>query len=214
MRRRPIIALALASAVALGPWASAAEPQVTDKTGDGNLTGQSAPVGNQAYADAVSALWENVTKDGKPAMKVTLTLAGAPTPPSETGVVYRLLGSTPSCKFFGVVYYTQKSSDKKIPQAAVRDNCIDATTRLTEIPLPEIKDSTITWTVPLSVFPADTKVKSGTTLENLYIQINEVEDFRGVCLPDDGGVTGLGGACGLGFGEIDRANSTNSFKIS
>ena len=213
MRRRPILAAALATAVALGPWAHAADPQVTDPTGDANFTGEVLPVGSQTYADIISTKWENATKDGQPAFKVTLTLAGPPVAPPETAVVYRALGVPGHCGFFGVVYYTSKSSDPTIPQSAVRDNCIDETTRLTEIPLPEIKESTITWLVPLSVIPKDAGIKKGTTLGTLFTHINEIEDFRVACLPDDGGVTGFGNACGLGTGEIDRAESDASFKL-
>ncbi|HVE99413.1 MAG TPA: hypothetical protein VNA12_09565 [Mycobacteriales bacterium] len=209
--RRPIIAALLSTAVALGPWAHAADPQVIDVAGDGNLTGQALPAGNQAYADVVSTKWESATLKGKPAFKVTLTLTGPPTPPSGTAVVYRALGVPSNCGFFGVVYYTSKSSDKTIPQSAVRDNCVAETTRLTEIPLPEIKESVITWTVPLSVIPADAKIGKGTSLNNLFTTVNGIQDFRGVCLPSQTPV--YGAACGLGAGLIDEAKSDKSFKL-
>ncbi len=216
MRRRPILAAALATAVALGPWAHAADPQVIDPTGDANLSGMvldggsTSPVGSQPYADIVSTKWENAKKDGKPAFKVTLTLAAPPVPSFGT-VVYRVLGIPSNCGFFGVAYYTSKGSDPTQPQSAVRDNCIDATTRLTEIPLPEIKDATLTWVVPLSVIPVDTKITAGSTLTDLFTTVNEIEDFGGPCLPDP--IPTYGGACGLGFGEWDRAESTASFKL-
>lgn len=170
------------------------------------------PVGSQAYADVLSVLWENTTVKGKPGFKVTTTLSAAPTPPAGTVLVYRMLGTPTDCGFFGVVYYTAPGSQKDQPQSAVRDNCIDATTRLTAIDLPVIKESTITWTVPLSAIPADTKIKAGSTISDLRFEVVEIEDFRGQCIPADGVVYDTP-TCGLGVGKLDMGVSSNSFKL-
>ena len=219
MRRRPILAAALATAVAFGPWAHAADPQVTDPAGDANfVNGQATvtgvpestptPVGSQDYADVVSILWENAQYKGAPGFKVTVTLTGAPTPPAPTTIVYRILGKS-ACEgtnpFFGVAYYTTPGSDPEQPQSAIRDNCVDATTRLTAIDLPVIKDNTITWSAPLSAIPKDAGVKAGTTITDLYFEVVEIEDFQGVCVPDTPPI------CGLGYGRLDMGSSTNSF---
>ena len=221
MRRRPIIAAALATAVAFGPWAHAADPQVTDPAGDANfLNGQAqpqlagapqsnpTPAGSQDYADVTSILWEKATVKGQPGFKVTVTLTGAPIAPAPTTIVYRILGKS-ACEgsnpFFGVAYYTSAGSDPEQPQSAIRDNCVDATTRLTAIDLPVIKDNTITWTAPLSAIPKDAGVKAGTTITDLYFEVVEIEDFQGVCVPDTPPI------CGLGYGRLDVGSSTSSF---
>src|SRR5687768_1464230 len=206
MRRRPVLAFTLATAVALAPWANAADPQVTDPAGDANFINNQAtpqvpipgdtatPVGSQDYADVTSILWENATVKGQPGFKVTVTLTGAPTPPAPTTIVYRILGKS-ACEgtnpFFGVAYYTTPGSDPEQPQSAIRDNCVDATTRLTAIDLPVIKDNTITWSAPLSAIPADAGVKAGTTITDLYFEVVEIEDFQGVCVPDTPPICGL-----------------------
>ena len=225
MRRRPILAAALATAVAFGPWAHAADPQVTDPAGDANGINSQlvnhpdaphstpTPAGSQDYADVTSILWENATVKGQPGFKVTVTLVAPPTPPVGT-VVYRILGK-PSCEgsnpFFGVVYYTTKGSDEEQPQSAIRDNCIDATTRLTEIDPPVIKDNVLTWSAPLSAIPKDTGIKAGSVLTDLYFETVEIEDFGGTCLPDD--LPAYAGACGLGVGRLDLGESTSTFKL-
>ncbi|HVE74365.1 MAG TPA: hypothetical protein VNA30_04645 [Mycobacteriales bacterium] len=220
-----LVAPAAASALALVP-ASAAPPapQVTDPPGDANFTAtaveggrETGGVGNQAYADVLSVTWApvtTVTKVGKKkvakvtAFTVETKLSAAPTPPAGTTLVYRMLGKPGDGLFVGPVYYTTKSSDPTIPQSALRDNVTGAT-RLTPIALPVIKDTTITWTVPLSVLPKE--IKPGTTLTDLYFEVNEIEDFRGAQIP--AGVPTYGGAYGLGFGQVDDGSSTASFKL-
>ncbi|HEX8002256.1 MAG TPA: hypothetical protein VF519_06140 [Mycobacteriales bacterium] len=224
--------LVLAPAVALALLTTHVEaappaPQVTDPSGDANFgangteqtTDQSAGAGSQDYADVVSVLWQSTktTKKVKgrsvttlTGFTVTATLAGAPTPPAPTSLVFRMLGSTPKCGFFGVVYYTSKSSDPTIPQSALRDNCVNETTRLTEIAAPVIQGNTITWTVPMSKIPADTGVRGGTKVLDLFFEVRELQDFRGVCLPSEDQLpedaqTGFGGACGLATGIVDNS---------
>jgi hypothetical protein len=193
-------------------------------TRDANAEG----VGNQAYADVLSIEWKTV-KDKKKqvtAFQVVTTLSAPPAAPNGTTVVYRMLGKTPACGFFGVVYYTSKSSDPGIPQSALRDNCINATTRLTPIAMPVIAGNTITWTVPVKVIPKDTKVKPGSTLTDLHFTVNEIEDFHGPCAPDLSAVPDVPGplnagatvrsyskACGLGVGAIDTGTSTSKYKL-
>ena len=222
--RRLVLAPALAVAL-LTPHVEAAPPapQVVDPSGDANLTGnavydQSAAAGNQDYADVVSVAWQTskTTKKVKgknvttiAGFTVTATLTGAPVPPAPTSLVFRMLGSTPTCGFFGVVYYTTKSSDPKIPQSALRDNCVNATTRLTEIAMPVIQGNTITWTVPMAKIPADTKVKPGTKLVDLWFEVRELQDFRVVCTPDlstaPAPVSNYGNACGQANGVLDNS---------
>lgn len=229
--RRLVLAPALALTL-LVPHVEAAPPapQVTDPSGDANgganhaaASDKATPAGSQDYADVVSVLWQPIKQTKKVRGKnvtsvtgftVTATLAGAPTPPTGTAIVYRMLGSTPQCGFFGVVYYTTKSSDKTIPQSALRDNCVDETTRLTEIAPPVIAGSTITWTVPMSKIPADTKVKPGTKILDLWFEVRELQDFKVACLPDDGGTTGYGSSCGLAFGALDNSAKMGAFALA
>ena len=226
--RRLVIAPVLAAAL-LAPHVEAAAPapQVTDPSGDANgganavaQTNDKPTPGSQEYADVVSVLWQPVKTSKKVKGKtvttltgftVTATLSAPPTPPAGTSIVYRMLGSTPTCSIFGVVFYTTKSSDPTIPQSALRDNCIDEEIRLTEIAMPVITGNTMTWTVPMSKIPADTKVKQGSKLLDLWFEVRELQDFRVACLPDDGGLTGLAGACGMANGVLDNSAKMNSF---
>jgi hypothetical protein len=231
MRTRSTALAALTAAVLASPLAFAATPaapQVTDAAGDANfLSGQgyttagpgagnnSTPVGSQAYADVLSVLWTpDTAKVGKKTktvgFTVTATLSGAPTPPSGTIVVYRMLGQVggDSLQFLGPVWYSSPLSDATAPQAALRDN-LSGTTRLTKIDLPKIEGSTITWKVPLTAVPKE--FKAGSTLGNLYFEVREIEDFKGQKVPAD--VPVLGGASGGGYGLIDSGTSTSSFKV-
>jgi len=207
MRRRPVLAAALATAVAFGPWSHAAPtPQVTDPAGDANfLNGQGivkppsndnpTPVGSQAYADVVSVLWEKAGRN----VRVTATFSAPPAPPAGTRLVYRMLGTTPTCDFVGVVWYSSKSSDPAIPKAAVRDYCTGATV-LTEVPEPKIDGANLIWTVPLSKFP---KQAVGKTLTDLRVEIREMQDFG---MP-------VNGAYGYAYGVIEQAVSTGTFNL-
>lgn len=223
----PRLALAAAAATlaVLAPHVSAAPaPQIVDPANDANfLNGQgqpllasapnnnATPAGSQAYADVLSVQWTTVktTKIVKRKKVTTVTgfsvqakLSGAPTPPQGTVVVYRMLGSTPLCPYFGVVYYSKPLSDPASHQTALRDNCNGASTaRLTKIAPAVIKDGTITWTVPLSAIPKDTKVGVGSALTGLYFTVTEIEDFQGQKVPQD--VPVYGGATGLGVGVLD-----------
>ncbi len=235
--RRLVLAPALALAL-LAPHVEAAAPapQVTDPSGDANglatvnhaATRDNAtpPAGSQDYGDVTSVLWQptKTTKKVKgknvttvTGFTVTATLVGAPTPPAPTQVVYRMLAVTPNCGFFGVVYYTKKSSDPTIPQSALRENCNDGVTRLIPIAMPVIKDNTITWTVPLSVVPAATKVKPGSKLVDLHFSVNELQDFGGPCLPDistaPAPVNGYSKACGLAAGVLDNSQPMGAFTL-
>lgn len=225
--RRLVLAPVIAALAVLAPsvHAAAPAPQVVDPAGDANGTANEAPTadtptpaGSQSYADVVSVLWQTTKQTKKVKGKtvttvtgftVTATLSGPPTPPDPTSIVYRMLGSTPSCGFFGVVYYTTKSSDPTIPQSALRDNCIDATTRLTPIAMPVIAGNTITWTVPLSAIPANTKVTVGSKLADLWFEVRELQDFRVACTPDlsaaPAPVNGYGNACGQANGVLDNS---------
>ena len=209
MRRRPILAAALAAAVAFCPWAHAADPQVTDPAGDANFSeeiqdgGMATPVGNQAYADVLSVLWEKAGSD----IRVTATLSEAPSPPPGTQLVYRMLGTTPACEFVGVVWYTSQSSDPSIPKSAVRDFCTGETI-LTEIAEPKIDGAKIIWTAPRAKFPA--KALSAGKLTDLRVEIREIEDW-GTPLPDDSPV--FPGAYGAGTGLVDAATSEGTFSF-
>jgi hypothetical protein len=219
MRRRLLVlpALAVLAIGTPGHAAPAPKPQVVDPSGDANFTGnavddKTTPAGNQDYADVTSILWKTTTKTTTVKKKkvttvtgftVTVTLVAPPTAPAGTEVVYRILGTPPCGTFFGVVYYTQPDANKVNPQSAVRDDCTGAT-RLTPIALPVIAGNTLTWTVPLTAIPKDTKIKVGTKLTGLRFETREIENFpTGVCFPAD--VPTYGGSCGLGAGVIDNA---------
>ncbi len=227
--RHPLLALGVAM-LALVPGADAAPaaaPQVVDISGDANFVngqgsakgiGQATPAGSQDYADVTSVLWKTTWKSRKVGRRtvkvadgftVTTTLTSAAPPPSGTTLVYRMLGTPPCGNFFGVVYYTTPNSDPKIPQSAVRDDCTGET-RLSKIALPVIKDNTMTWTVKFTQLPRE--VKPNALLADLRFEVREIETFP-ACLPDDGGITGYGGACGLGVGQLDEGSSTKTFKL-
>ncbi|HEV2889501.1 MAG TPA: hypothetical protein VGX28_03925 [Frankiaceae bacterium] len=228
--RRLVLAPALALAL-LAPHAGAAPaPQVTDPSGDANFTANvnheatrdntTVPL-TQAYADVTSVLWQTTKTTKKVKGKtvttvtgftVTTTLSGPPTPPDPTALVYRMLGTTPKCGIFGVVYYTNPGSDDQIPQSALRDDCIDETIRLTAIPAPVIKDNTITWTVPMSAIPADSGVKAGTKITDLWFEVRELQDYN-TCTPDD--TPELGRTCGAANGVVDNsAKDGDSFTLA
>lgn len=231
--RRLILAPALALALVAPNVQAAPAPQVTDPSGDANFGAnlvtqtrdQSLPVGNQAYADVVSVLWETkkTTKKvrGKnvttvTAFTVTATMSAPPAPPAPTQIVFRMLGSVPGCTIFGVVYYTKKSSDPGIPQSALRENCGDDVIRLHAIPMPAIDGSKITWTVPVSAIPAATKVKPGTKITDLWFEVRELQDFQGYCLPDlstvpNATVQSYSKACGLAAGIVDNSQKMGVF---
>lgn len=231
MRRLPVAAVLTALALAAQP-ASAAGPQITDPANDANgvnsqsgtsnalPNNQATPGASQAYADVLSVEWKTTKAKKKVGRKtvtvvtgftVTTTLSGPPTPPQGTTVVYRMLGATPSCGFFGVAYYSTPLSDPTTPQAAIRDNCGGIPTRLTKINA-VVSGSTITWTVPLSAIPKDTKVGANTVLTGLYFTVTEIEDFKGQKVPD--GVPLYGGATGLGVGVLDESRPGDKvFKI-
>jgi hypothetical protein len=222
MRVRSAVLIALTASALTAPLAfagAAAAPQIIDPAGDATFlaTAQSGapglPVGNQAYADVLSVSWSVDKTVKKRKTKVTgftvVTTLAAPPVPTNGSVVYRMLGATDLCPFFGPVYYTKQSSDPAIPRAALRDNCTGVT-RLTPIAMPTISGSTITWKVPISAFPKEIKI--GTTLTALNFTVNELEDFGGAQVPNTG-QTPYDGAYGLGAGVIDDAKTTASFKI-
>jgi hypothetical protein len=235
--RRLVIAPALAALAFVAPSVSAGPgPQITDPANDANFANsQGQPIlgdvpnnnagpaqANQAYADVLSVHWKTTTAKKKVGRKtvtvvtgftVTAVLSGAPKPPDGTIVVYRMLGTTPLCPFFGVAYYSTPLSDPTTPQTAIRDNCNGAdTARLTKIANPAINGSTMTWTVPLSAIPKDTKVAAGTVLTGLYFTVTEIEDFKGQAVPT--AVPIYGGATGLGVGVVDDSRPADAvYKI-
>jgi hypothetical protein len=226
MRRRLLAAPLLAAlALSAAPASAAApKPQVVDPPNDANGTAnavgdQATPAGSQGYADVLSVLWQTTKSTKKVGRKtvttvtgftVTTTLSAPAVPPTGTTLVYRMLSSTPRCGFFGVAYYTTKGSDPTQPQSAIRDNCNGSDTRLTGIAMPVVSGNTIKWTVPLSKIPKDSGVKLGSKLSNLWFEVREIEDFKAGCVPDDGGTTGYGGACGLGAGALDNSPTTGT----
>ena len=211
-----LVALAL-----IAPSAQAAGPQIVDPANDANfLNGQNlapevpndneTPVGSQAWGDVLSVQWTTLktTKVVKRKKVTTVTgfqvqakLSAPPTPPQGTTVVYRMLGTTPLCPFFGVAYYSTPLSDPTTPQSALRDNCGDKPTRLTKLAMPVISGSTMTWTVPLSVIPKDTKVGVGSALTGLYFTVTEIQDLKGQKVPNESPV--LAGATGTAYGLVD-----------
>jgi hypothetical protein len=219
----PLLAsFALAAPSMAAPVATPAPaPQVVDAANDANGTANATydtatPAGSQGYADVLSVLWQTtkVTKTVKKkkvttvtGFTVTATLSAPPVPAAGTSIVYRMLGATAACGFFGVAYYTTKGSDATQPQSAIRDNCNATPTRLTAIAAPVVSGNTVKWTVPLTAIPADTKVKVGTKITGLWFEVREIEDFHGVCVPDDGGLSGYGKACGLGVGILDNSKA-------
>ncbi len=214
----PLVALAVAAPMAL---AAPAAPQVTDPAGDATFTATAQsgapgiPGANQAYADVLSVAYERTTTvvKKKPIFSgftVKVVLSAAPTPPSGTSLVFRMLGQVngDAAKTLGTAFYTAKPGDPTTPQSAVRDT-LTGVTRLTAIGMPKIDGATLTWTVPATALPKEFAV--GSTLSNLFFEVREIEDFRGQKVPD--GVPTYGGATGLAAGMVDDGKTTASFVV-
>lgn len=172
--------LALAAAAAVGvavlpAHAATPKPQITDATGDANGfndQGVGAPVPEQSGpaddsgADITSVTFVStfVTKKVKrktvktpTGFTVTMALAAAPTP--ET--FYRIQATIPECSDLFIEYGT----DAATAGTAMRCPALPGATAVDyTIPAAVVKGSTITWTVPISVFP------KGTTFTQLNAQ--------------------------------------------
>ncbi len=223
MRTRLVVLAPLAALVVAAPLALAAAPapQVTDPAGDATFTATAQsgapgiPGANQAYADVLSVTWDRTTAVVKKkavftGFTVKVVLSAAPTPPSGTSLVFRMLGQVngDSAKTLGTAFYTAVPSDPDQPQSAVRDT-LSGVTRLTKIDLPKIDGATMTWTVPTSALPKEFAI--GSTLSNLSFEVREIEDFRGQKIP--AGVPSVGGAGGLAAGTVDDGKTTSSFVV-
>ncbi len=181
MRRRPLLALALASAVTLGPWASAAAPapQVTDPANDANYLNDNSPlvlpvnnpfnnnptpVGSDAGSDILSIEWASLstvkTKKAKSVLKgftVTMVLSAAPTDP---GVLFRATSETADCGTLWFQYYT--SDPKTTPQASLRHTC-DGGAVVVPIAT-QVVGKTIVWTFEFGAKDLPKVVKKGTDI--------------------------------------------------
>jgi len=184
MRRRPILALALASAVALGTWASAAAPapQVTDPASDANYLNDNSPlvlpvnnpannnptpVGSDGGSDILSIQWATLksvkTKKAKSVVKgftVTMTLTEAP---GTAGVLYRATGETADCTQVWFQYYTD--DPKTTPQGSLRHTCDGA---VVVVPVAtKVVDKTIVWTFEFGAKDLPKVIKAGTEIIDL-----------------------------------------------
>jgi hypothetical protein len=179
--RRAFVAAVTAVAVLAAPSAASA-PQVTDPAGDANAgaywRGQdtATPVGSQAYADVVAVEFRTTRAirvvRGRRApvvtgFTVTMRLSAPPSPPRGVGV-YRVLASGPGC-LFGVDYYTRAVAGQQV--AAIQEWCTGSSIRRVAIKPPSVKGAAITWTVPLSALPRNTRAGAGTTLTDLHFQV-------------------------------------------
>ena len=63
--------------------------------------------------------------------------------------------------------------------------------------------------MPVSALPKEVPV--GTVLKDLFFEVNEIEDFRGAQIP--AGAPVVGGAYGLGTGQVDDGRSDKTFRI-
>jgi hypothetical protein len=172
--------IALAAAAGLGvavlpAHAAAPKPQITDPAGDANGfndQGVGAPVPSQSSpadysgGDITGVTFAStfVTKKGRRRLvktptgfTVTMALGGAPGP--ET--FYRVVATIPGCDTLFIEYGTDAAEGgtamrcPALPGAQATDYTIAPAA---------VKDSTITWTIPISVLPA------GTTLTQLNAQ--------------------------------------------
>lgn len=180
--RRSVVAGVSALAVLAAPSVAAPAPQVTDPAGDANAGGYwrsqdtATPVGSQAYAD-VTAVEFRTTRATRvvrgrrtttvTGFTVTMRLSAPPSPPSGV-TVYRVLAWGPGC-LFGIDYYTAEIAGH--PRAAVQEWCVGSSIRRIALQPPSVKGAAITWTVPLSALPRNTKVVAGATLTDLHFQV-------------------------------------------
>ena len=186
MRTR-LLALAAAGGIAVAALpahaASAPKPQITDPAGDANgvndqgsgegVPSQSGPA-DDSNADITSVLFQStfatkittkrvhhkrvkVIKKVPTGFTVTMTLAAAPGPETE----YRVVAATTDCSDLFFEYGTDAAtggSDVRCPATP------PATEVTYKVPDAVVKGTTITWTLPISVFPA------GTTFTGLSAQ--------------------------------------------
>lgn len=186
MRTR-LLALAAAGGIAVAALpahaATAPKPQITDPTGDANgVNDQGSGLGgptaagpaDDSSADITSVLFQStfakkvttkvrhhkrvkIVKKVPTGFTVTMTLAGAPGPETE----YRVVAATTDCSDIFFEYGTDAAtggSDVRCP----------ATPPATEVdykaPVATVKGTTITWTLPIAIFPV------GTTFTGLSAQ--------------------------------------------
>jgi hypothetical protein len=188
---RPAVAAGLALAALLPAPASAA-PQTVDPANDAHggayWRGQdtAVPAGSQAYADVTSVEFRT-TKTTRvvrgrrtttvTGFTVTLRLSAPPVPPGDGVGVYRVLANPPGC-LFGLDYYTRALPGH--PQAAVQEWCLPDGSRRVAIAPPVVAGASITWAVPLSALPRNTKAAVGVTLTDLHFE-TLVRPYAALC---------------------------------
>ena len=183
--RRLLVVAAVVTPLLVTPANAVPRAQVVDPAGDANAGTYWArdpdtvtPAGSQSYAD-VTALRFATTKTTRRSSRgtvstvtgftVTMTLSAAPTPPADTTGIYRVFAFGPKC-VVGFEHYTRPLPDATQPRTAVFDTCGGALRR-TPIRPPAIRGATMTWVIPLTAVPRDTKVGVGTTLTNLHFEV-------------------------------------------
>jgi len=179
MRRRPVLAAALAAAVLLGPWSHAAEPapQVTDPESDANYLNDNAPVssplfpdnpannnptpvGSNAGADITSIIYTSTTVKGVvKGFTVRMTLKAEPT---KEAMLFRATGNTAECSTLWFQYYTV--DPKNTPQASLRHTCDG--TQVVPIPV-NVAGNTITWNFEFSNANMPKAVRKGSEIVKL-----------------------------------------------
>jgi hypothetical protein len=154
----------------------------SDDANGGTYWGHSdtaTPAGSQPYAD-VTAVRFATTKATKrvgrrsvttvTGFTVTMRLTAAPVPPADATGIYRVFAIGPKGCVMGVEHYTRALPNAAQPRSVFFDAC-RGSLRRTPLKPPAIKGTTITWTVPLTSLPKDTKVGVGTTLTDLHFEV-------------------------------------------
>jgi hypothetical protein len=184
---------------ALPARAASSAPQIIDPYGDANGLSTVLPYSNvrepalsHASEDVTSVLWQVVKDDENRVTGFTVRATLSAAPRVGASVVYRMLGTSPCGAQFGVIYNTDHASRPNEPQSAVigGGDCSDgvvvhATKEAISdqrpgfffgaaIALPKIVGSTITWTVPLTVFPKLLHVVAGTKITELRFSVSRV----------------------------------------
>jgi hypothetical protein len=182
---RRVLVAAAAAALLATPVGAVPRAQVIDPANDANGGTYWAgdpdtvtPAGSQAYAD-VTAVRFATTRTTKrigrrsvmrvTGISVTMALGAAPVPPADATGIYRVFTMGPRC-IVGIEHYTRPLPDTAQPRTAVFDTC-RGSLRRTPLAAAVVKGATITWAVPLTAFPKDTKIGVGTTLTNLHFEV-------------------------------------------
>jgi len=191
----PLVGLALATTAHAGPTTT---PQIKDPAGDA--------VGAQAGTDITSVLFTTAGKgSGKgyqpKQFSVTMSLAGSPL--AGPGVTYEVDATTTGCGVISFTYEPGTPYEKITGLSGWADwGSCDNTAGDGNIELltPQVAGKTITWTFALK----STGLKVGSVFSAFQARV----DLSNPAIPLPSSTTGTG------FGLIDKAIGTGTWKLS